>query len=135
MSHKILIADDDYDNRAVLKEALEAAGLNVILATNGEEALRMALEEAPDLIFLDLSMPRLSGWEVAKRIRAVPRIARIPIFAFTAHALQGDEVKARAAGCDDYISKPCIPREVVKKVRALLGSGQEANIHGQDTDH
>lgn len=135
MSRKILIADDDYDNRNVLREALEAAGYQVLQATNGEEALEAAWKSSPDLIFLDLSMPKLNGWEVAKRIRATPKLARIPVFAFTAHALQGDEVKARAAGCDDYIPKPCIPREVVRKVRAWFGSRLETKVHGQDTDH
>ena len=118
----ILIADDDFDNRTILKEALEAAGFAVVLATNGQEALDMAMKELPDLIFLDLSMPKMNGWEAAKRLRQIPQMAQIPIFAFTAHALQGDETKAKAAGCDDYVSKPCVPREVVQKVRDWLKS-------------
>lgn len=135
MNMKILIADDDYDNRAILKEALEAAGCRVIQAVNGEEALDIAQKETPDLIFLDLSMPKLSGWEVAQQIRTISRVASTPIFAFTAHALQGDEVKARAAGCDEYVAKPCIPREVVKKVRDWFQSKKEVRAHGQDTCH
>lgn len=120
MEFKILIADDDFDNRAILKEALGAAGFDVIEAVNGEEAVASALKELPDLIFLDLSMPKLNGWEAAKRLRGLAQTAAIPIFAFTAHALQGDEGTARASGCDEYVSKPCIPRDVVKKVSDYL---------------
>lgn len=126
MNPKILIADDDYDNRVILKEALEVSGFDVVLAANGEEALEVALKELPALIFLDLSMPKMSGWEAAKRLRQVPRLSQVPIFAFTAHALQGDETKARAAGCDDFVTKPCVPREVVKKVRERLKVGGAA---------
>lgn len=117
---KILIADDDYDNRTILKEALEAAGFQVVQATNGQEAIDMALKELPVLIFLDLSMPKMNGWEAAKSLRQFPQMAQVPLFAFTAHALQGDETKAKAAGCDEYVTKPCIPREVVKKVQDRL---------------
>lgn len=126
MTLKILVADDDYDNRAILKEALEAAGFQVVQATNGQEAIDMALKELPGLIFMDLSMPKMNGWEAAKRLRQLPRMAQVPIFAFTAHALQGDETKAKAAGCDDYVTKPCIPREVVKKVREWLKTRKAA---------
>ncbi|MBI3549100.1 MAG: response regulator [Elusimicrobia bacterium] len=120
MNPKILIADDDFDNRTILTEALEAAGFRVIQAVNGQEAIAAAVKESPDLIFLDLSMPTMNGWEAAKRIRLLPELAHIGIFAFTAHALQGDETKARAAGCDEYVTKPCIPRDVVKKVQEWL---------------
>lgn len=129
MNLKILIADDDYDNRTILKEALEAAGCRVLQATNGQEAIDIALAEKPGLIFLDLSMPKLNGWEAAKRIRQTPEISDIPIFAFTAHALQGDETKAKAAGCDDYVTKPCIPRDVVQKVRNWFKQKNETKSH------
>ncbi len=120
MNNRILIADDDYDNRMILKDALSAAGFEVLEAVNGIEAVKLASAEKPDLIFLDLSMPKLNGWEAAKQIRQMPEIAHTPIFAFTAHALAGDEHKAKAAGCDEYISKPCVPREVVEKARRQL---------------
>jgi two-component system, cell cycle response regulator DivK len=121
MTAKILIADDDFDNRTIVKEALEASGYEVAIAVNGEEALEMAINQAPEVLLLDLSMPRLSGWEVAKRLRQTVSPAHLPIVAFTAHALAGDELKARAAGCDDYIAKPCLPRDVVQKVKEWLG--------------
>ncbi len=120
MNLKILIADDDFDNRTILTQALEGAGFSVVQATNGQEAVDMALKELPVLIFMDLSMPKMNGWEAAKRLRQFPQMAQIPFFAFTAHALQGDETKAKAAGCVDFVTKPCIPREVVKKVQEWL---------------
>ena len=116
MDLKILIADDDYDNRAILKDALEAAGFAVVEAGDGQEAIDRALEELPALIFMDLTMPHMDGWEAAKRLRQLPQTAQVTIIAFSAVALEGEEATARAAGCDDYVMKPCIPREVVKKV-------------------
>jgi two-component system, cell cycle response regulator DivK len=120
MSLKILIADDDYDNRTILMEALQASGFQVVLATNGQEAIDMALKELPALIFMDLTMPKLDGWEATRRLRRLPQGAQVPIIAFSAHVLDGEEAKARAAGCDDYVTKPCIPREVVRKVPGWL---------------
>ncbi|TPW20997.1 MAG: two-component response regulator [Elusimicrobia bacterium] len=123
MSATILVADDDFDNRAILRQALEAAGWRVVEAVDGLEAVEAACKGGVDLIFLDMSMPKLSGWEAAKRIRQDPAAQGIPILAFTAHAMEGDALKARAAGCDDYVTKPCAPREVVAKVRGWLARG------------
>jgi two-component system cell cycle response regulator DivK len=116
MKHKILVADDDFDNRTIVQEALEAAGYEVVMATNGEEALEKIASEHPEVVLLDLSMPKINGWEVAKRIRENEALENMPIIAFTAHALVGEELKAKAAGCDDYISKPCLPKEVVERI-------------------
>jgi two-component system cell cycle response regulator DivK len=120
MSGKILVADDDFDNRTIMQEALEASGYEVILATNGQEALDTLTAENPGIMLMDLSMPKINGWELARRVRETPALAGTVILAFTAHALSGDELKARAAGCDDYIAKPCLPKEVVAKVRGWL---------------
>lgn len=125
MNAKILVADDDYDNRTIIRQVLEAGGYQVLEAVNGLEAIEKALAEKPALILMDLSMPKLNGWEAAKQIKQTPEIAGIPIFAFTAHALTGDDVKAKAAGCDGYISKPCVPREVLQKVRDCLGRDEK----------
>ncbi|OGS00409.1 MAG: hypothetical protein A3G41_03230 [Elusimicrobia bacterium RIFCSPLOWO2_12_FULL_59_9] len=135
MNSKILIADDDYDNRSILKAALEAAGFQVLEAADGQEAVDTAIQERPRLIFMDLSMPKISGWEATQRIRQIPEISRTFIFAFTAHALQGDEIKAKAAGCDDYISKPCVPREIVQKVLSIITMGKETEHYGQHPGH
>lgn len=120
MSFKILVADDEPDNRTILVDALEAAGYAVLCASNGVEALESATREPPDLILLDMSMPKMDGWEAARRLRQMPQTARIPLIAFTAHALVGEDAKAKAAGCDDYLSKPCRPREVVERVASWL---------------
>jgi len=121
VTSKILVADDDFDNRTIVQEALEAAGYQVLLATNGEEALEQVHSKKPAVLLLDLSMPKLNGWEVAKRIRQEPALSGTAIIAFTAHALVGDELKAKASGCDDYISKPCLPKEVVAKIAFWVG--------------
>lgn len=118
MKAKVLVADDDFDNRAIIQEALEAAGYQVTIAVNGVEVLEKVKSNTPDVLLLDLSMPKLNGWEVARQLRQTSQFANMPIIAFTAHALVGDELKAKAAGCDDYISKPCLPKEVVAKIAA-----------------
>src|ERR1035437_4538840 len=120
MTHKILVADDDFDNRTIVQEVLQAAGYQVDLVTNGEEAMEQISRKTPDLLLLDLSMPKLNGWEVAKRIREKLELSGMVIIAYTAHALVGDELKAKASGCDDYLSKPCLPRDVVAKVATWI---------------
>lgn len=120
MSFTVLVADDDFDNRAILRHALEAAGWMVVEAVNGLEAVEVAGRGGVDLIFLDMSMPGLNGWEAAERIRRNVISRRVPILAFTAHAMPEDAARARAAGCDDYVSKPCAPRAVVAIARGWL---------------
>ena len=121
MTLTILVADDDKDNRAIMAAALTAGGYRVLLACDGLEAIDAALKERPNLILLDMSMPRLSGWDTVKRLKSMPQTASIPVLAFTAYALAGDELKAREAGCDGYVSKPCIPRDVVAKIAETIG--------------
>lgn len=121
MTRTILVVDDEPDNRAIMSAALAASGYRVREASGGEEAVALALREVPDLILLDMAMPGVSGWEAVRRIKAMPRTRAIPVFAFTAFALAGDELKAKEAGCDGYVSKPCVPRDVVKKIRDKVG--------------
>lgn len=120
MSGLVLIADDDADSRAVAGDALRLAGFEVAEAADGGEALASAARRAPDVILLDLSMPNVDGWEAARRLRQGP-CARVPIVAFTARAMPGDRERALAAGCDDYLAKPCSPREVVRKASSWAG--------------
>ena len=120
MKGKVMVADDDFDNRTIAREALMAAGFEVVLATNGAEVLAKISQELPAVLLLDLSMPKMNGWEVAKKIRENPALSKIAIIAFTAHALVGDELKAKGAGCDDYLSKPCHPKEIVTKVSSWM---------------
>jgi len=116
MKAKVLIADDDIDNRTIAQDALELAGYDVVTAVDGQEALDKIASEKPDVVLLDMSMPKLDGWEVARRVRDDKDLAPAAIIAFTAHALVGEELKAKAAGCDDYLSKPCMPKAIVEKV-------------------
>ncbi len=120
MTGRILVADDDADNRAIATEALALAGYEVAQAADGREALDRALRDKPDLVLLDLSMPKMDGWEVARRLRGSPEAEGTLILAYTAHALPGEDARAKAAGCDEYLAKPCAPRELVQKVTSLL---------------
>ena len=120
MTYKILVADDDFDNRTIATESLESAGYQIIQATNGFEALDAVAKEKPDLIFLDLSMPKLDGWQTVRRLKALPEVSKIPVVAFTAHAMVGDDHKAKEAGCDDYLTKPCTPKKIIEKAKEWL---------------
>ena len=90
-------------------------------AANGEQALAAYAKQRPDLILMDIQLPVMDGYETARRIRADPESKAIPIIAVTSYALVGDEDKARAAGCNDYVTKPYSPRALLAKVREYLG--------------
>lgn len=117
---RILLVDDDPDTRVVFRTILEHYGFEVLEAREGEEALRVAASGEPHLILLDLSLPVLDGWEVARTLRGEPRTSSVPIVAFSAHALEAYRRRALEAGCDSYLVKPILPREVVQEVRRLL---------------
>jgi len=120
MASKILIADDDPDLRTIVHDFLETYGFEIVLAVNGQEALALAAQERPDIILLDMSMPILNGWEVARRLRQDPMLRSTPILAFTAHALKGDKEKTLEAGCDGYVSKPFSPDNLLAEINRLL---------------
>ena len=122
-SKRILVVEDNLDNRRILVYRLKRIGdFEIIEASNGEEALQIVqTPPAPDLIFMDLKMPVMDGWEATKRIRALDIGRTIPIIALTAQAMAGDEQKALAAGCDDYLAKPIVDLNVVRtKMERLL---------------
>lgn len=102
----ILLVEDSEDNRGIIRQLAEWIDAEVIEAENGFEGVRMAREAKPDVILMDLSLPMMSGWEAATVLKGDPQTAGIPIIALTAHAMAGDEARARAAGCDAYVSKP-----------------------------
>jgi two-component system, cell cycle response regulator DivK len=120
MSKRILVVEDQEDNRRILRDLLTSAGYEIIQAENGEEALAAAARERPDLILMDIQLPVLDGYEATRRIKADPALHAIPIIAVTSYALSGDEGKARAAGCDAYVTKPYSPRALLAKIREYV---------------
>jgi CheY-like chemotaxis protein len=117
----ILIVEDNEMNRDMLSRRLGRRGFEIVVAADGERGVAAAIERAPDLILLDLSLPVLDGWEAARRIKAEPRTGAIPIIALTAHAMTGDREKAIDAGCDDYDTKPIDFARLMVKIEARLG--------------
>ena len=109
-------------SRDMLSRRLARRGYDVVTATDGEQAFRLAGSEGPDLILLDMSLPVVDGWETARRIKAAPGSRAIPIIALTAHAMAGDRERALAAGCDDYDNKPVELERLLAKMTALLKS-------------
>ena len=114
---RILVVEDNPINIQVVESFVERAGYEVLIAEDGATALAMVQSAAPDLILMDLQLPGIDGFEVTRRLKADPATRTIPIIAVTAYAMVGDEARARAAGCDDYITKP-INRLVLLEVIA-----------------
>ena len=116
----MLVAEDDEDIRALVRHRLSRNGFEVVMARNGEEALRLAEERPPDLAILDVRMPRMDGLEVVQRFRAGPRTARVPVLLLTASVQEADVVRGLEAGADDYLWKPFSPQELGLRVEAIL---------------
>ena len=119
-SKRILLVEDQEDGRRIVRDLLAASDYALIEAKTGEEGLALAEQERPDLILMDIQLPGLDGYEVTRRIKANPTLNHIPIIAVTSYALSGDEQKAYAAGCDDYVAKPFSPRALMAKIREYL---------------
>lgn len=117
---RILVIEDNPDNMTFISDALLALKYVVLQATDGEQGVAMATAEQPDLILMDLSLPRLDGWSATRRIKADPALKHIPVIALTAHAMIGDRERALAAGCDDYLPKPINMRELASKLARYL---------------
>jgi len=118
---KILIIEDVEYNRDLLVQILEDA-YEVLTATDGASGIEAAARERPDLILMDLSLPGVDGWEATRRLKAQPETEAIPVIALTAHAMQGDEERARACGCDDYLTKPIDEDQLFAKLGRHLGA-------------
>ena len=116
---KILVVDDTEWNRDLLVQLLED-DYEVLQAVDGAEGVNKAEREKPDLILMDLGMPVMDGWEATRKIKANGSLKHIPIIAVTSHAMVGDEIHAREAGCDDYLPKPIDENELMIKIRKLL---------------
>jgi two-component system cell cycle response regulator DivK len=123
MSKRILIVEDQEDNRKILRDLLTSVGYELVEATTGEEGVALAETARPDLILMDIQLPGLDGYEATRRIKANPALRQIPVIAVTSYALSGDEVKAMEAGCDAYVTKPFSPRALLAKVREFLPQG------------
>ena len=120
----ILIAEDFEDARDLYKDYLEFSGFKVETATNGRDAIALAVSLQPDLILMDASMPVLDGWQATRELKANPATRHIPILALTAHAFDDARQEARSSGCDGFVTKPCLPDDLVAKVRATLENGR-----------
>jgi len=120
MSQRILVVEDQEDNRRILRDLLTNSGFELIEATTGEEGVRFAELYRPDLILMDVQMPVLDGHEATQRIKAQPELRSTPIIVVTSYALSGDEAKAKAAGADAYVAKPFSPRALLATIRHIL---------------
>jgi CheY-like chemotaxis protein len=117
---RVLVVDDYPDAREMYAEYLQFSGFDVIEAGNGKEALERAADSAPDIILMDLSLPVMDGWEATRRLKADKATADIPIVALTGHALAGILEGAKKAGCDAFVTKPCLPEDLVKEIQRVL---------------
>jgi two-component system cell cycle response regulator DivK len=120
MTKRILVVEDQEDNRRILRDLLTNVGFQLVEAEDGAQGVAAAETHRPDLILMDIQMPIVDGYEATRRIKANPTLATIPVIVVTSYALSGDEDKARAAGCDDYITKPYSPRQLLAKIKEHL---------------
>ena len=117
----VLVVEDYQDAREMYSAYLQFSGYRVAEATNGLEAIETAIQLMPDIILMDLALPKVDGWEATKRLKSDPRTKHIPIVALTGHALAGFAEGAREAGCDAFVTKPCLPDALVAEIRRMLG--------------
>lgn len=125
----VLIVEDDSDNMDIYTTVLEFAGYRVIQSTDGVSAVHTAVSELPDLILMDIAMPRMDGLEATRTMRRNPSLASVPIVALTAFALEGDRERVMEAGCSAYLTKPAEPRAVVAEVKRWLDRPRSAPSH------
>ncbi len=120
MTNRVLVVEDTEDNRRIIRDLLASAGYDVVEATDGAEGISAVARFGPDLVVLDIQLPVIDGYEVARRLKADPNTRDIPIVAVTSYALAGDEEKSRASGCDAYVAKPFSPRHLLATIRRFL---------------
>ena len=119
-NRRILVVEDHEDNRRILRDLLSSRGYDLVEAEDGEQALAMAEDWRPALILMDVQIPLLDGYEVTRRLKANPVLRAIPVVVVTSYALSGDESKARAAGCNAYVSKPYSARKLLAKIQEYV---------------
>ncbi len=127
----ILVVDDYQDAREMYAEYLQFSGFRVAEARNGNEAIEQAFALHPDLILMDLSLPGLDGWEATRQLKSDDRSRHIPVVALTGHALAGASEGAKKAGCDSFVTKPCLPDDLVVEVRRMLSLRQKNAVEKQ----
>jgi CheY-like chemotaxis protein len=120
---KVLLVEDNEMNRDMLSRRLTRRGFEVVFATDGQHGVELARSEKPDIILMDMSLPVMDGWEATRRVKSDDATRHVPVIALTAHAMNGDEEKALAAGCDDYDTKPVEIDRLIGKIERLLGKG------------
>ena len=123
---KILYVEDNEDNVYMLSRRLTQQGFEVVVARDGEEGVAMAAAEAPDLVLMDLGLPVLDGWEATRRLKSDASTRHIPVIALTGHALSGYSKSAKEAGCDAFLTKPCLPDKLVSEIRKMLAGRETA---------
>jgi two-component system cell cycle response regulator DivK len=128
---KILVVDDNQDSRELVVKVLKNKGYEMIEAVDGEEAIEKAIAERPNLILLDISIPKLNGYEVTQKLKDMEEFENIPIVALTAHAMKGDRKKALEAGCEGYITKPINVRELPAQVKSFIKGRWESIYDGE----
>jgi len=123
MREKILIVEDNPQNMRLFEMVLRAKGYILLKATDGEEALDMATRERPDLIIMDIRLPKMNGLEVTRKLRKTPAFSHTPIIGVTAYAMKGDEERIIESGCDAYLPKPINTRELPEVIAEMLARG------------
>ncbi len=118
---KILLVEDDEMNRDMLSRRLMKRDYDVVIATDGQQGVDMARSEKPDIVLMDMSLPVMDGWTATRTLKGDPATAGTPVIALTAHAMSGDEDKAREAGCDDFDTKPVELKRLLGKIEKLIG--------------
>ena len=121
MTKRILVVEDQEDLRGVLRDLLTGSGFEVTEAADGQTGVAKAKSERPDLILMDIQLPGIDGYEASRQIKADPDLQATPIIAVSSLAMKGDEQKARASGCDDYVTKPYSPMQLLRLIRGRLG--------------
>ena len=127
MPEKILIVEDNPQNMKLLLMTLRPHGYVLLEAEDGQEALKIAVRDKPDLIIMDIQLPKMSGLEVTRKLRQMPTFNHVPIIAITAYAMKGDKEKFIETGCDAYLSKPIDTRELPRVVEGMLSGWQQDN--------
>ena len=128
----VLVVEDYQDAREMYAAYLQFSGFEVAEAANGVEAVEKAVELLPDIVLMDLALPRMDGWEATRRLKADARTRHIPVVALTGHALAGHAEGAREAGCDSFVTKPCLPDALVAEIRRLLDRPEPKDDNGKE---